>query len=122
MHKDITNRDDLEKLFTSFYALAIKDKHIGHFFTKVIPLDLKSHIPHILDFWEVNLWGKAGYKKNVMRIHLDIHQKSKMKYAHFDQWLHILNKCVDSEFKGPSAERLKTNALSIATVMKTKVK
>ena len=122
MHKDITNRDDLEKLFTSFYALAMKDALIGHFFTEIIPIDLISHLPHILDFWEANLWGKIGYKKNVLQVHLDIHQKSSMQYAHFDQWLKLLNQCVDSEYKGPFAERLKTNALSIATVMKTKVK
>ena len=122
MHKDITDRNDLEKLFTSFYALAMKDELIGHFFTEVIPIDLPSHLPHILDFWEANLWGKAGYKKNVLQVHLDIHQKSNMEYAHFDQWLKLLNQCVDANYKGTSAERLKTNALSIATVMKTKVK
>lgn len=122
MLKDISNRNDLEKLFNSFYTLAMKDEGIGHFFTEVIPLNLSNHLPHILDFWEANLWGKAGYKKNVLQIHLDIHKKSKMEYAHFDQWLYILNNCVNAEFEGPFAERLKTNALSIATVMKTKVK
>ncbi len=121
MRKDISNRKDLEKLFNNFYALAMKDNHIGHFFTDVIPLDLKSHLPHILDFWEANLWGKAGYKKNVLQVHLDIHKKSKMEYEHFDKWLQILNTCVDANFEGSFAERLKTNALSIATVMKTKV-
>ena len=122
MPKDITNREDLEKLFTSFYALAMNDKKIGHFFTEVAPINLKTHLPHILDFWEANLWGKAGYKKNVLQVHLDIHQKSSIEYAHFDQWLFLLNKCVDNLFSGPFSERLKTNALSIATVMKSKVK
>lgn len=122
MHKDIVDRNDLEKIFTSFYALAMKDELIGHFFTEVIPIDLPSHLPHILDFWEANLWGKAGYKKNVLQVHLDIHQKSNIQYAHFNQWLELLNQCVDAEYEGTSAERLKTNALSIATVMKTKVK
>lgn len=122
MHKDITDRNDLEKLFTSFYALAIKDTLIGHFFTEVISIDLLSHLPQILDFWEANLWGKTGYKKNVLQVHLDIHQKSNMEYRHFDQWLKLLNQCVDQDFEGPYAQRLKTNALSIATVMKTKVK
>lgn len=122
MPKDISNRNDLEKLFKSFYALAMKDELIGHFFTKVIPIDLPNHLPHILDFWEANIWGKAGYKKNVLQVHLDIHQKSNMEYAHFDQWLKLLNECVDANYKGTYAEKLKTNALSIATVMKTKVK
>jgi len=120
MHKDITSRNDLEKLFTSFYALAMNDKLIGHFFTEVIPIDLKEHLPHILDFWEANLWGKIGYKKNILQLHLDIHQKSNMQYKHFDQWLTLLNHCIEAEFKGPFANKLKTNALSIATVMKTK--
>ena len=122
MHKDITNRNDLEKLFTSFYALAMEDDLISHFFTEVISIHLPSHLPHILDFWEANLWGKVGYKKNVLQVHLDIHKKSNMEYVHFDQWLKLLNQCVDAKFEGTSAERLKTNALSIATVMKTKVK
>ena len=119
--EDIKNRADLEKLFTNFYELALNDELIGHFFTEVIPLDLEAHLPHIINFWEANLWGKKGYKKNVLKVHTDIHQKSKMKIEHFDRWLKLLNHCVDKNYKGPICEKLKTNALSIATVMKSKI-
>ena len=121
MTKDIENRDDLKTLFTDFYELAMKDEEIGYFFTEVIPIDLEEHLPHILDFWEANLWAKISYKKNLIKVHENIHEKSKMEASHFDRWLHLLNTCVDAKFEGPFAERLKTNALSIGTVMKIKV-
>ena len=95
MLKDIENRSDLEKIFTNFYELAMKDALIGHFFTEVIELDLETHLPHILDFWEANLWGKVGYKKNLIKVHTNIHNKSKIEYQHFDQWVKILKKCVN---------------------------
>ena len=121
MNRTLENRSDLEIIFRNFYQKAMVDIKIGYFFTKIIPIDLETHLPHILDFWEYNLWGKKNYSKNLIQIHLNIHKKSRLNYDHFDRWVQLLHECVDSDFYGTSAERLKTNALSIATVMKTKV-
>ncbi|WP_010180608.1 group III truncated hemoglobin [Aquimarina agarilytica] len=118
---DIQNRTDLELIFNSFYKKAIADASIGYFFTEIIPIDLETHLPIILDFWEYNLFHKGTYSKNLLEIHKNIHVKSPMQYAHFDQWIHLLNETVDNHFSGLISNKLKTNALSIATVMKTKV-
>ena len=118
---DIQNRTDLELIFNSFYKKAIKDPKIGSFFTEVVPIDLETHLPVIIDFWEYNLFHKGAYSKNLLEIHQNIHMKSPINYAHFDQWLNLLILTVDKHFCGSIANKLKTNALSISTVMKTKV-
>ncbi len=118
---DIQNRADLEFVFKSFYEKAINDTTIGYFFTDIIPIDLQTHLPVILDFWEYNLFHKGTYSKNLLEIHKNIHSKSPMQYSHFDQWIHLLNTTIDKHFCGLISDKLKTNALSIATVMKTKV-
>ena len=51
MHRtDIATRADIERLVRTFYTQAIPDPIIGHFFTKVIQLDLDSHLPRIANF------------------------------------------------------------------------
>ena len=122
MLEDIKDKKDLEILFDLFYNKAINNKSIGYFFTKIVPINLKEHLPVIVSFWENNLFFTGGYKNNLVKIHQNIHQISALKYPHYDTWIQLLNESVDELFKGENAERLKTNALSIATVMKIKVK
>ncbi|WP_010521613.1 group III truncated hemoglobin [Aquimarina agarivorans] len=118
---DIQNRADLEFLFNSFYEIAMSDPKIGYFFTEVVAINLQTHLPIIIDFWEYNLFHKGSYTKNLLEIHKNIHSKATMDFSHFDHWLFLLNKTVDRYFCGTISDKLKTNALSIATVMKTKV-
>ena len=72
--RDIQDRQDLEDLLRTFYTRAFEDDLIGRFFTEVVPLDLRTHIPVITDFWESVIFNKHNYRKNVMQIHQRIHQ------------------------------------------------
>ncbi len=119
--KDIENREDLVLVIENFYKKALKDAQIGHFFTQVIPLDLEVHLPVIVDFWEYNLFHKGNYNNNLLAIHQHINNQYRMTYNHIDTWVKLLHETVDHFFKGSQSERLKTNALSIATVMKLKI-
>lgn len=49
MKSDIETREDLEELLADFYTVAMHDEQIGHHFDE---LDLESHLPVIVDFWE----------------------------------------------------------------------
>ncbi len=118
---DIETRVDIEQLMNAFYAKAIHDKQIGHYFTEVIQLDLQAHLPVICDFWESVLFDTGGYKGNVMQVHKHIHQLSAFKKEHFDQWLSIFKHTVDELFNGDNAEKIKQRATSIATVMTIKL-
>jgi hemoglobin len=79
MKRDIESRDDLVQLLEAFYTKAFADELIGHFFTKVVPLNLEVHIPVIADFWEAIIFNKHTYKKNVMVVHQHIHHLSHIK-------------------------------------------
>jgi|SRR5687768_2560135 len=119
--RDIENRADLEKLLEIFYKKVFKDDLISHFFTEVVPLNLETHIPVIADFWESVLLDGRGYRKNVMEIHLNISEKSKIEKEHLDRWVKIFIETVDELFEGPKASLAKQRAASIATMMNIKI-
>lgn len=118
---DIEKRVDLERMLEIFYQKAFKDDLISHFFLEVVPLDLETHIPVITDFWESVLLDGRGYRKNVMEIHLNISQKSKIQKEHLDRWVKIFTETVEEMFEGPKATLAKQRATSIATMMHLKI-
>lgn len=117
---DIEHRDHIEQLMRAFYAKAIPDTVIGHYFTEVIQMDLEKHLPVIVDFWETVLFGVAKYKSNAIAIHQHLHEKSAFEDKHFTQWVQLFQSTVDELFEGEKATLAKQRALSIATVMKVK--
>lgn len=119
--KDIESRGDLEKMLETFYKKVFKDDLISHFFIEVVPLNLDTHIPVITDFWESVLLDGRGYRKNVMEIHLNISEKSKIEKAHLDRWVKIFSETVDEMFEGAKATLAKQRASSIATMMNIKI-
>ncbi len=119
--RDIETRKDVECIFQNFYEKAMTNNEIGHFFTSVVPIDLATHLPVIVDFWEYNLFHKGSYTKNLLAIHQHIHHQEAITYTALDIWVSLLHETVDILFSGEVSARLKTNALSIATVMKLKI-
>lgn len=118
--RDIENREDIEQLMRVFYAKAIPDPIIGHYFTEVIQMDLEKHMPVIVDFWETVLLGVARYKSNAIVVHQQLHAKSAFTDQHFDRWVLLFQSTVSEMFSGDKAELARQRALSIATVMKIK--
>lgn len=121
MMRDIETREDLVKLLEAFYQKAFADELIGHFFTKVVPLNLETHIPVIADFWEAIIFNKHTYKKNVMVVHQHIHHLSHIKKEHLDRWVQLFTGIVDELFEGDKATLIKQRGSSIATLMDIKL-
>ena len=119
--KDITTRADIEYLIQCFYEKALIDTQIGFIFTDIAKIDLESHLPHLFDFWENILLKPNGYKRNVLKVHVDLNEKAKLSPAHFERWLDLFSTTVDDLFQGIIANSAKNKALSIATVMQTKL-
>ncbi len=71
--RDIETRADLEFLLAEFYKIATVDEEIGHHFDG---LDLTTHLPVIVDFWEKVLFGKPVYFGNPLIIHQKLNEKS----------------------------------------------
>lgn len=111
MKTDIETREDLVFLLGKFYETATKDAQIKHHFAE---LDLVSHLPIIVDFWEKILFGKPVYFGNPLFIHQKLNEKSPLKAEHFRRWLEIFSRTIDNLFAGETAETAKLRARMIA--------
>ena len=109
--KDIETRQDLETLLAEFYKTATTDEEIGHHFND---LDLETHLPRLVDFWEKVLFGKQVYFGNPLAVHQILHEKSSLKLEHFQRWFEILSQAVDELFAGKTADDAKLRAKMIA--------
>lgn len=118
---DIQTREDLHLLMSKFYLKLLADSKISYIFIKVAKIDLVPHLEELVDFWEQILFDRESYRKNVLQIHTDLNQQSKLSADHFAIWLSYFNTTIDENFAGKIAESMKTRALSIATVMKMKM-
>lgn len=118
--KDIETKQDLEILIEKFYNKLLANPEINFIFTDVAKIDLKTHLPKIVNFWNLSLFGEPGYNTNVMRVHMDLNEEIPLQPEHFQIWLNTFYKTVDENFSGPTAESTKTRALSVATVMQIK--
>jgi hemoglobin len=119
--KDISTREDLDLLMLAFYEKLLQDDTINYIFTEVAKINLEEHLPHIVSFWEQNILNSGNYRKNVLRIHLDLNERTPFTDTHFHTWLSHLEHTIDGYFAGENAEKMKTRALSIATVMRIKM-
>ena len=119
--KDIETRADLELLLKTFYQKLFADASIAYIFTDVAGIDLEEHLPVLTDFWELSLFHTGGYRNNPMQVHMELNRKEKLTDAHFDTWLKHFEATVDTLFAGQHAEKIKTRAQSIATVIKIKL-
>lgn len=115
------SRQNLIELLEAFYEKALNDPEIGFFFTQVVPLDLKHHLPLIADFWESVVLGGRGYRKNVMEVHQHIHRLSAIRREHLDRWVQLMTETISERYSGPVAELMKQRARSIATLMDIKL-
>jgi hemoglobin len=120
--KDIANREDILFIMKSFYDLLLADDSINFFFSKVtaVDQDLPAHFEILATFWEQVLFLKGGYHTNMFQIHKEVHQQHALEKKHFDTWLSHLFSTIDTHYIGENAEKMKTNALSMATVMQIK--
>ena len=78
-------------------------------------------MPVLVDFWEMILFGADTYRKNAMKPHVALNEKSPFLKEHFTTWLAYFKQTVDELFEGDIAYKAKERATSIATVMQIRV-
>ncbi len=118
---DIQTQDDLYLLVDEFYKKLLADERISYIFTDVVKIKIEEHLPILVTFWSQGILGTGGYTKNLTQIHLDINEKEYLSPELFKIWLTHFNHSVDENFKGEKTEKIKTQALSIATIMQIKI-
>ena len=114
---DIADRQDISDLIVSFYGRAFQDSLLGPVFVDVAHLDLATHLPIMCDFWETVLFRAGTYKRNALRVHTVLHQKSPLTSEHFSRWLELWTGTVDDMFIGEKADLAKLQASRIAWSM-----
>ncbi|WP_264520593.1 group III truncated hemoglobin [Flavobacterium sp. N1994] len=119
--RDIQNQDDLYVLVDEFYKKLLADASISYIFTEVVKIKLEEHLPILVTFWSQAILGTGGYFNNLTQIHLDVSAKEYLSPELFNIWLNHFYAAVDENFKGEKAEQIKTQALSIATIMQIKI-
>lgn len=119
--KDISNRKDIEFLIDEFYKQILKDDLIGVFFTDIVQLNWKEHIPIMYDFWETTLFGVAKYKGNPMLKHIYLHDKKELKSIHFERWLSLWENTIHKNFDGEIANAAIKKANMIGDLMQLKI-
>lgn len=118
---DIQTQQDLYHLVDEFYKKLLADERISYIFTDVVKIKIEEHLPILVTFWSQGILGTGGYTKNLTQIHLDINEKEYLSPELFTIWLTHFNNSVDENFKGEKAEKIKTQALSIATIIQIKI-
>jgi hemoglobin len=120
---DIETREDIVLIMRKFYDKLLADDSISFYFTKITNINqhLEEHFETLATFWEQSLFMKGGYFNNMFQIHKDVNEKHAFKKEHFDIWLQHFNNTIDEYFKGKNSEQMKTQALSMATIMKIKI-
>lgn len=112
--KDIEKYEDIELLVSNFYDKLLDDPITKDKFTN---LDIKAHLPKIVDFWAFILIDKPGYKGNVF----DRHSHLNLQPAHFERWVEFWVSTVNEMFKGPKAELAVQRAMLLSYTFQSKM-
>lgn len=119
--KDIETPEDIHRIVSTFYDYLFQDQSISYLFTDVVAIQLEEHLPILVTFWSQALLDTGGYYNNLTQIHLDLHHKSALTPELFQIWLGHFNAAIDVHYQGLYCERMKTQALNLATVMQIKI-
>ena len=118
---DIKTQEDLSVLVADFYKKLLSDNRISYIFTDIVKIKLEEHLPILVTFWSQVILGTGGYSNNLTQIHLDVDLKEHLSPELFRIWLEHFYAAVDENFIGENSEKIKTQALSLATILKIKI-
>ena len=120
--KDITNRDDIYVLVTSFYEKVRKNDLLGPFFNGKIK-DWNEHLERLTTFWESSLFLKTKYYGDPLEAHVKVDRESgnKINELHFGTWLNLWFETINEHFEGENAENAKRRARKMGTFLYLKI-
>jgi len=115
--KDISTREDVYLLVSSFYDKVRKDEVLGPFFEMIEDWD--EHLEKLTDFWQSNLFLKTRYYGNPLEAHIkaDNANANSISELHFGLWLNLWFETIDGLFEGDIAQNAKQRARKMATFM-----
>lgn len=122
--KELTEREDVQVLVSTFYAQVRKDTILGPVFNTLIrEEDWPVHLNRMIDFWECNLFFRPTFKGNPMQAHrkVDADYNYQTDGHHYERWVELWYQTVDGHFVGQKAELAKTRAMNMGKLLLAKV-
>lgn len=107
---DIWNEGDIRIFVDAFYDDVQKDDLLGPIFNDVAKVNWEEHLPLLYQFWDTLLFRSGTFKGQPLAKHLPL----PVTKAHFERWLSLFTRTIDTHFSGPKAEEAKNFARSIA--------
>ena len=117
MSREILNLDDIKQLVDTFYAEIREDELLKDIFNKVIQDRWPGHLEKMYRFWQTVLLGEQTYYGSPF-IH---HSELPINRIHFDRWLELFYKTVETLFQGAKAEEAKWRAEKMAQMFQSKL-
>lgn len=115
-HSDLDCREEVEIFIKNFYSDIAQDALLSHVYNDVAHINWGVHVPKIIDFWCMNLFGEDRYQGHCMRAHRHVYDLFAFSHAHYRRWLELFHENIDLGWTGPIAERTKRIAVNIAVV------
>lgn len=114
--KNITTREDVNLLVTSFYDKIRQDNLLGPIFNGIIK-DWNTHLEHLTDFWCSQLFIERSYHGNPITAHrkVDAYMNHTLNEMHFGVWLNLWIQTLDELFEGDNVFILKNRARKMAS-------
>ena len=123
---DITTREDVFLLVSTFYTKIRKDSMLGPFFNDAIK-DWDAHLERLTTFWESSLFMtrklEQKYIGNPLEAHIkvDVENNNNVTEKHFGLWLNLWYQTIDELFEGDYAENAKRRARKMSTFLYLKI-
>ena len=106
---------DLNGLLFVFYVAVEGEPLLAPYFA---PLDMRAHMPRIVDFWSTMLFHTGRYVGNAFAPHA---RMPGLTAEHFARWVATFERSVDASFAGANAERAKELAHRVAYSMQLRL-
>jgi hemoglobin len=121
MH-DISSREDVFLLVSTFYGKVRKDELLGPIFHTLIK-DWEVHIELLTDFWQTNLFFEKKYFGDPLQKHVQVDKMigGKINERHFGIWMNLWFETLDELYKGEVAQIAKNRARNMGTYMHLRI-
>jgi len=115
---DIRSKEDIQIFVDAFYMEVRKDPLIGGVFAARIKNNQWDvHLERMYSFWNTVLFGQADYRGNPFAKHAEL----PIEAQHFDRWIELLNKTIDSHYVGEKAEEVKLRGTKMGAMFLSKL-
>lgn len=120
--KEISSREDVAVLVTTFYSRIREHEILGPFFNQTIK-DWPAHLEQLTTFWESQLFLNRSYTGDPINAHCRVDRAfdHSITPEHFGQWIQVWITVIDEHFTGERAWIAKNRARKMSTMFYLKI-